>query len=426
ATLESRLPFIHFFDGFRTSHEVNKINVLSDSQIRQVINDDLVIAHRTRALNPDNPFIRGTAQNPDVYFQGRETVNPYYTRTPDVVESVMQHFAKLTGRKYRPFEYEGALDADRVVAIMGSGGETALETAQYLVGKGEKVGVLRVRLYRPFSVKHLFAVLPKTVTKLAVLDRCKEPGGMGEPLYQDLLSVFVEAFTQGMFPHMPRIVGGRYGLSSKEFTPGMAKAVFDELKQEQPKNHFTVGIVDDVTHSHLTYDPAFALDESGWTQALFYGLGADGTVGANKNSIKIIGESTDLYGQGYFVYDSKKSGARTVSHLRFGPQPIRAPYLIQQADFVAGHQFNFVDRVDMLSLARPGATFLLNSPYGPTEVWDHLPRSVQEALIRKKLHFFVIDANTVARKTGMGGRVNTIMQTCFFALSGVLPREEAI
>lgn len=426
ATLESRLPFIHFFDGFRTSHEVNKINVLSDEQIRLLINDDLVIGHRSRALNPDNPFIRGTAQNPDVYFQGRETVNPFYTRTPDVVEKVMQHFAKVTGRTYQPFEYTGAPDADRVVVVMGSGGETVIETAKYLVQQGEKVGVLHVRLYRPFSAKHLFAVLPNTVTRLAVLDRCKEPGGMGEPLYQDLLAAFVEAFTHGTYPIMPRIVGGRYGLSSKEFTPGMAKAVFDELKKDHPKNHFTVGIVDDVSHTHLVYDPSFSLDESSWTQALFFGLGADGTVGANKNSIKIIGESTNLYGQGYFVYDSKKSGARTVSHLRFGPDPIRAPYLIREADFVAGHQFNFVDRVDMLSLARTGATFLLNSPYGPEDVWAHLPQTVQEALIAKKLHFYVIDANTVARKTGMGGRVNTIMQTCFFALSGVLPREEAI
>lgn len=426
ATLESRIPFIHFFDGFRTSHEVNKINLLSDAQIRAMIQDDLVIAHRNRALNPDNPFIRGTAQNPDVYFQARETVNPFYAKTPDVVEKVMQEFATLTGRTYRPFEYEGAPDAERVVVIMGSGAETAIETARYLVQQGEKVGVLHVRLYRPFSAKHLLAVLPKTVNKLSVLDRCKEPGSMGEPLYQDILSVFVEAFTQGLFPQMPRIVGGRYGLSSKEFTPAMAKAVFDALNEAQPKNHFTVGIVDDVSQTHLAYEPDFALDESGWTQALFFGLGADGTVGANKNSIKIIGESTDLHGQGYFVYDSKKSGARTVSHLRFGPEPIRAPYLIREADFVAGHQFNFVERVDMLASARVGATFLLNSPHRPESVWEHLPRPVQESMIEKQIRFFVIDANAVARKTGMGGRVNTIMQTCFFALSGVLPREEAI
>lgn len=426
ATLESRLPFIHFFDGFRTSHEVNKLTLLQDAQIRAMVQDEAVIAHRRRALNPDNPFIRGTAQNPDVYFQGRETVNPFYAKTPDVVAQVMARFAEVTGRTYLPFEYRGAPDAERVVVIMGSGGETAEETAEFLVEQGEKVGVLLVRLYRPFSADYFLRVLPKTVRKIAVLDRCKEPGSSGEPLYQDVLSTFVEAFTSGLYPHMPRIIGGRYGLSSKEFTPGMAKAVFDELKADHPKNHFTVGIWDDVSHTSLNFDPEFALDESHWTQALFFGLGADGTVGANKNSIKIIGESTELFGQGYFVYDSKKSGARTVSHLRFGPKPIRAPYLIRKADFIAGHQFNFVDRVDMLSFARDGATFLLNSPFEADQVWNELPKPVQQAIIHKKLRVFVIDANTVARITGMGGRVNTIMQTCFFALSGVLPREEAI
>ena len=426
ATLESRIPFIHFFDGFRTSHEVNKITLLTDAQIRAMIDDDLVIAHRSRALNPDRPFIRGTAQNPDVYFQGRETSNPFYARTPEFMKRVMEKFAGLTGRAYRIFEYSGAPDAERVVVIMGSGGETATETSRMLEACGEKTGVLRVRLYRPFFGEQFLATLPPTVKKIAVLDRTKEPGSAGEPLYQDVLTVITEGFSAGKLAHMPFVAGGRYGLSSKEFTPAMVKAVFDELKKEKPKNHFTVGITDDVSFTHLEVDPYFTLDESGWKQALFFGLGADGTVGANKNSIKIIGENTDLHAQGYFVYDSKKSGAQTVSHLRFGPGPIRAPYLIRQADFIACHQFNFLEKVEMLSLAKTGATFLLNSPFGPEEVWDHLPCAVQRDIIDKKLRFFAIDASSVARETGMTGRINTIMQTCFFALAEVLPREEAI
>lgn len=426
ATLESRIPFIHFFDGFRTSHEVNKIFLLSDEQIRAMISDELVIAHRKRGLNPDNPFIRGTAQNPDVYFQGRETVNPYYARTSGVVADAMKKFEALTGRSYRPFDYQGAPDAERVIVIMGSGAETVGETVRNLQAGGEKVGVVQVRLFRPFSMAHLLEVLPDSVQLVAVLDRTKEPGASGEPLYQDIVTTLVEAYNQGLIPSMPRVTGGRYGLSSKEFTPAMVKAVFDELKKQRPLNHFTLGIHDDVGFTSLTVDPFFSLDESGWRQALFFGLGADGTVGANKNSIKIIGENTSLYAQGYFVYDSKKSGARTVSHLRFGSEPIRAPYLIGQADFIACHQFNFLEKVEMLPQAKPGATFLLNSPYDKDAVWNQLPQPVQQAILDKNIRFYVIDATQVARQTGMAGRINTIMQTCFFALSGVLPREEAI
>ncbi len=426
ATLESRIPFIHFFDGFRTSHEVNKMVLLSDEQIREMIDDELVIAHRQRALNPDNPFIRGTAQNPDVYFQGRETVNPFYAKTPAIMQAQMDKFAKLTGRKYRIFDYYGAPDAERVIILMGSGAETAIETAEALAVKGEKVGVVQVRLYRPFSVEHFIQALPPTVDAIAVLDRTKEPGAAGEPMYQDVVAALVESFTNRKIGNMPRVIGGRYGLSSKEFTPAMVKAVLDELKKDDPKSHFTVGIYDDVMHTSLAYDANFTLDESEWTQALFFGLGADGTVGANKNSIKIIGENTDLFAQGYFVYDSKKSGARTVSHLRFGPKPIRAPYLIRKADFVACHQFNFVEKVEMLAFSKPGGTFLLNSPFSADEVWNQLPRPVQKEIIQKQLKFYVIDATSVARDTGMSGRINTIMQTCFFALSGVLPREAAI
>ncbi|MFN7118200.1 MAG: pyruvate:ferredoxin (flavodoxin) oxidoreductase [Saprospiraceae bacterium] len=426
ATLESRIPFIHFFDGFRTSHEVNKIQLLSDEQIRAMIDDELVFAHRQRGLNPDNPFIRGTAQNPDVYFQGRETVNPFYAKTPAIVQAQMDKFTQLTGRSYKIFDYYGASDAEKVIIIMGSGAETAIETAKALVKNGEKVGVLQVRLYRPFSAENFINALPLTVQSIAVLDRTKESGALGEPMYQDVVSALTEAFWKNKINHLPKVIGGRYGLSSKEFTPAMVKAVFDELQKPQPKNHFTVGINDDVSFTSLDYDPNFTLDESQWTQALFFGLGADGTVGANKNSIKIIGENTELHAQGYFVYDSKKSGARTVSHLRFGPNPIRAPYLIQQADFVACHQFNFIEKVEMLSFAKKGATFLLNSPFGPEEVWRELPKHVQEAIIEKELKVYVIDATSVARDTGMSGRVNTIMQTCFFALSGVLPKDEAI
>lgn len=426
ASLRSRIPFVHFFDGFRTSHEVNKLELLSDEQIRAMVPDELVIAHRERALNPDRPFIRGTAQNPDVYFQGRETVNRFYNATPAIVEEVMNDFAKLTGRQYGLYEYTGAPDADRVIIIMGSGAETVSETVKYLNAKGAKLGMIQVRLFRPFSLDHFMAALPKSVKTMAVLDRTKESGAAGEPMYQDVLATLVEALQQGKIGKLPRIVGGRYGLSSKEFTPAMVKAVYDELAKEEPKNGFTVGINDDVTFTSLNYDPSFTLDETSWRQGLFFGLGADGTVGANKNTIKIIGENTDLYAQGYFVYDSKKSGARTVSHLRFGPQPIRAPYLISKADFIACHQFNFTQKVEMLDFASDGATFLLNSPYSKEEVWGKLPAHVQQTIIDKKIKVYVIDATIVARETGMSGRINTIMQTCYFALSGVLPREEAI
>ncbi|MFN7279030.1 MAG: pyruvate:ferredoxin (flavodoxin) oxidoreductase, partial [bacterium] len=411
ATLRSRIPFVHFFDGFRTSHEVNKLELIPDDQIASMIPDELVFAHRDRALDPDKPFIRGTAQNPDVYFQGRESVNPFYNVTPGIVEDVMNAFQALTGRGYRLFDYTGAPDAERVIIIMGSGGETVEETAKLLNSQGEKTGVIQVRLFRPFSNEHLLKALPANVTSIAVLDRTKEPGAVGEPLYQDVLASLVEGFQDGRLQRLPRLVGGRYGLSSKEFTPAMAKAVFDELKKSEPRNHFTVGINDDVTFTSLNYDPTFTLDESEWRQGLFFGLGADGTVGANKNSIKIIGENTDLFAQGYFVYDSKKSGARTVSHLRFGPRPIRAPYLISRADFIACHQFVFLQKVEMLEFAKEGATFLLNSSYGPDEVWDRLPASVQRLIIDRNIQMYVIDATAVARETGMTGRINTIMQT---------------
>ncbi|MBI1342939.1 MAG: pyruvate:ferredoxin (flavodoxin) oxidoreductase [Terrimonas sp.] len=426
ATLQSRIPIVHFFDGFRTSHEVNKLEMLSDEQIRSMMPDDLVLAHRQRGLNPEHPFIRGTAQNPDVYFQGRETVNTYYNKMPDIVNTVMKDFEKLTGRHYELFQYSGVADAEQLIIIMGSGGETVAETVKALNKTGEKTGVIQVRLYRPFSLEYLVNAIPQSVRSIAVLDRTKESGAAGEPMYQDVLATMVEALQQGKIKSLPNITGGRYGLSSKEFTPAMVKAVFDELKKPHPKNSFTIGIQDDITFSSLDYDPDYSLDESGWRQGLFFGLGADGTVGANKNTIKIIGENTDLYAQGYFVYDSKKSGARTVSHLRFGPEPIRAPYLITRADFIACHQFNFTEKVEMLAFANEGATFLLNSPYNKEEVWDKLTGQVQKDIIAKKLKFYVIDATTVARDTGMSGRINTIMQTCYFALSGVLPREDAI
>lgn len=427
ATLRSRIPFMHFFDGFRTSHEVNKLELIPDDIMKSMIPDEFVFAHRKRAMNPDHPFIRGTAQNPDVYFQGRETVNQFYDATPGIVDQVMKEFATLTGRKYELFDYTGAPDAKHIVVIMGSGGETVEETVNALNAGGEKTGVIQVRLYRPFSTKHFLQALPGTVETIAVLDRTKESGATGEPLYQDILAALVEAKQQGLISFIPHIIGGRYGLSSKEFTPAMVKGIYDELaKGVKAKNHFTIGINDDVTHTSLMYDDHYKLDESGWRQALFFGLGADGTVGANKNSIKIIGENTDLYAQGYFVYDSKKSGARTVSHLRFGPHPIKAPYLITSADFIACHQFNFTEKVEMLHLLKPGGIFLLNSPYPRELVWDQLPGNVQQEIISKKISFYIIDATAVARDTGMSGRINTIMQTCFFALSGVLPKEEAI
>ena len=423
ATMEARVPFLHFFDGFRTSHEVNKIEQLGQEDIRAMVDDNLVQAHRARALSPDRPVLRGTAQNPDVYFQARETVNPYYQVCPDIVQKYMDKFAALTGRSYHLFDYEGAPDAERVIVVMGSGAETVADTAAYLMGHGEKVGVVKVRLYRPFSMKHFLKALPATVKTITVLDRCKEPGSSGEPLYLDVVAAISEG---GASDPKPRILGGRYGLSSKEFTPAMAKGVFDEMLKDTPKNHFTVGIYDDVTHNSIDYDPEFHIEMPQTVRCVFWGLGADGTVGANKNSIKIIGEETDNFAQGYFVYDSKKSGSVTISHLRFGTKPIRAPYLISQANFVACHQFSFLERYDVLKYAAPGAVFLLNSIYGPDQVWDNLPREVQQAIIDKKLRFYVIDAYEVAAQTGMGGRINTIMQTCFFAISNVLPREQAI
>ncbi|RMG97693.1 MAG: pyruvate:ferredoxin (flavodoxin) oxidoreductase [Chloroflexi bacterium] len=428
STLEARVPFLHVFDGFRTSHEINKVAVIPDDVIRTMINDDLVRAHRERGLNPEHPFIRGTAQNPDVFFQARESVNPYYLACPGIVQKVMDKFAGLTGRQYHLFDYVGAPDAERVIVLMGSGAETAAETAVFLANQGEKVGVIKVRLYRPFDVQAFVSALPATTKAIAVLDRTKEPGATGEPLYLDVVSAVTEALADGNAPFttMPRIIGGRYGLSSKEFNPGMVKAIFDELTKPKPKKHFTIGIIDDVTHTSLDWDKTFNIEPENTVRAVFYGLGSDGTVGANKNSIKIIGEETENHAQGYFVYDSKKAGAVTVSHLRFGKQPIHAPYLIQSANFIACHQFNFLERYDILKLAAPGATFLLNSPYGPDEVWDHLPRSLQQTIIDKKIRFFVVDGYRVARETGLGRRINTVMQTCFFALSGVLPTEEAI
>jgi pyruvate-ferredoxin/flavodoxin oxidoreductase len=428
ASLESRVPFLHFFDGFRTSHEVSKIEQLTTDDLRALIDEDLVRAHRDRALSPDRPVLRGSAQNPDVFFQAREAVNPFYLACPAIVEQVMEKFARQVGRRYRLFDYVGAPDAERILILMGSGAEAAHETVEYLTARGEKVGLIKVRLYRPFSTEHLLAALPETATAIAVLDRTKEPGATGEPLYTDVVTALSEAAAAGKLPlaRFPRIIGGRYGLSSKEFTPAMIKAVFDELAKDRPKNHFTVGIKDDVTLNSLEYDPAFSTEDPATIRAIFYGLGSDGTVSANKNSIKIIGEETDYYAQGYFVYDSKKAGAITISHLRFGPKPIRSTYLISKASFVACHQFSFLERMDVLKAAEPGATFLLNSIYGPEEVWDHLPRRVQEQIISKRLKFYVIDAYKVAREVGLGVRINTIMQTCFFAISGVLPRDEAI
>jgi pyruvate-ferredoxin/flavodoxin oxidoreductase len=428
ATLRARVPFLHFFDGFRTSHEVAKLEVLLDDDLRALVDDELVRAHRARALTPERPVIRGTAQNPDIYFQAREASNPYYLACPRIVQDAMDTLAARVGRRYRLFDFVGAPDAERVVVLMGSGAEAAEETVERLVARGEKVGVLKVRLFRPFSGEYFVGALPPTVRTLAVLDRTKEPGSAGEPLYLDVVAAVAEAVAAGAAPfaEAPRTIGGRYGLSSKEFTPAMVKAVFDEAAQARPRNHFTVGIHDDVTRTSLDWDPAFSAEDPDTVRAIFYGLGADGTVGANKNSIKIIGEETAHHAQGYFVYDSKKSGSVTVSHLRFGPRPIRSTYLIERATFVACHQFSFLDRFDVLQAAEPGAVFLLNSPYGPDAVWGHLPRTVQRQIIAKRLRFFVIDGHRVARETGMGGRVNTIMQTCFFAISGVLPREEAI
>ena len=426
ASLESRIPFLHFFDGFRTSHEVAKIEQLTVEDMRGMLDEDLVQAYRLRSLSPDRPVLRGSAQNPDVFFQAREAVNPYYLSCPKIVQNAMDRFAKLVGRQYHLCDYTGAVDAERVIMMMGSGTEAAEETVEHLNGTGEKVGLLKVRLYRPFSVEHFISALPPAVKSLAILDRTKEPGATGEPLYVDAVTALSEGVAAGQIKSMPRVIGGRYGLSSKEFTPAMVKAVFDELKKGQSKNHFTIGIIDDVTRTSLDYDPEFSTESPDTVRAVFYGLGSDGTVGANKNSIKIIGEDTDFYAQGYFVYDSKKAGAMTVSHLRFGSKPIRSTYLITRANFVACHQFSFVERFEVLKLAQPGATFLLNSPYGPEEVWDRLPITMQQEIITKNLRFFAINADKVAESAGMGRRINTIMQTCFFAISGVLPREEAI
>ncbi|MFV1949671.1 MAG: pyruvate:ferredoxin (flavodoxin) oxidoreductase [Anaerolineales bacterium] len=431
ASLESRIPFLHFFEGFRISHEINKVEMLSDEVLAELISEEAVLAHRSRALNPDKPVLRGTAQNPDVFFQARETVNPYYDKAPEIVQEVMDKFKKLTGREYKLYDYEGAEDADRVIVIIGSGGEAVAETAKFLLkNEGEKVGVVRVRLYRPFSIKHFLNSLPATTKIIAALDRTKEPGALGEPLYQDVITAVTEGMNEGIAPFKtaPKVIGGRYGLSSKEFTPGMVKGIFDEMKKKLPKNHFTIGIYDDVTHSSLEFDPCYLIESDEVIRSVFFGLGSDGTVSGNKNSIKIIGDQTENFAQGYFVYDSKKAGAKTISHLRFGPEPIKAPYIIEvnQADFVACHQFNFLEQFDMVKYVKPGGTFLLNSIYGPDETWQHLPVDVQERLLEKEADFYVIDAYKVAEEVGLGTRINTVMQTCFFAISGVLPKDRAI
>ncbi len=431
ATLRGKIPFVHFFDGFRTSHELMKVELIDDETIGAMVNTGYLIEHRNRALTPDRPVLRGTSQNPDVYFQGRETVNPYYEALPGIVQETMDQLAELTGRRYHLFDYFGASDAERVVILMGSGAEAVEETVEDMLGQGEKVGMVRVRLYRPFSVEHLMAAIPASAQAVAVLDRCKEPGSAGEPLYKDVVTAFAEHLAGGgeKFAALPRIVGGRYGLSSKEFTPGMIRAVFDNLKQSQPKNHFTIGIHDDLCHTSLEWQAdARNRDMEGVVQCLFYGLGSDGTVSANKNTLKILGEETDQFVQGYFVYDSKKAGAVTVSHLRFSPRPIRASYLIGdgEASFIGCHQPQFVERFNLLEKAAPGCVFLLNTSASPEEVWSTLPRTLQEEMLEKQVKLWVIDAYEVARRTGMGRRINTIMQTCFFAISGVLEREEAI
>ena len=427
ATLEARVPFIHFYDGFRISHEVNKIEQLTEDDVKAMIDMDLVNAHRQRALSPERPKLRGTAQNPDVFFQAREACNPFYAACAGIVQKHMDKFAALTGRQYHLFDYTGAADADRVIVIMGSGIGVVEETVDKLISQGEKVGVLKVRLFRPWDSDAFVAALPKSVKKIAVLDRTKEPGAAGEPLYQDVVTALSESWAahsgNGSFPH---VIGGRYGLSSKEFTPAMVAGVYHELTKEQPKRQFTVGIVDDVTNLSLDYDPDFSTEKDDVVRAVFFGLGSDGTVSANRNSVKIVGENTPLHAQGYFVYDSRKAGSVTTSHVRFSPRPIKGSYLVHRANFVACHQFHFLERIDMLSMADPGATFLLTSPYGPEEVWDHLPAEVQKQIIDKKLKLYVVDAFKVARETEMGVRINTIMQTCFFKLADVIPPEEAI
>jgi pyruvate-ferredoxin/flavodoxin oxidoreductase len=422
STLESRVPFLHFFDGFRTSHEVNKIEQLSEDDVKTMIDMDLIQAHRDRALNPDAPKLRGTAQNPDVFFQAREACNTYYDKVPGIVQGVMDKFAKLTGREYHLFDYFGAPDADRVIVAMCSGAGVVEEAVDYLVGKGEKVGLVKIRLYRPFNTKAFVDALPKSVKTIVALDRTKEPGAIGEPMYLDLVTAIAENWSGDL----PRVVGGRYGLSSKEFTPAMVKAIFEEAAKAEPKNHFTIGINDDVTNLSLEYDPSFSTEGDDVTRAIFFGLGSDGTVGANKNSVKIVGENTSLYAQGYFVYDSKKAGSVTVSHLRFSPRPIKGSYLVSKANFIACHQSVFIDKLDMLATAVEGATFLLNSPFGPDEVWDTIPVETQKQILDKKIKLFVVDAYRVAREAEMGVRINTVMQTCFFKLANVLPEAEAI
>jgi len=428
ATLESRVPFLHFFDGFRTSHEIQKIAMLTDDNLRDMIDPAAVTAHRERALTPDHPVVRGTAQNPDTFFQAREAANPFYLACPGFLEKAMDRFARITGRPYRLFEYVGHPQAKRVMVIMGSGAETAHETVERLARDGEEVGVLKVRLYRPFSVEHFLAAIPASARSIAVMDRTKEPGSIGEPLFLDVVAALHEGLAAGSSPFakQPTVIGGRYGLASHEFTPAMVKAVFDELNQARPKPHFTVGINDDVTKLSLPVSGEFDIEPDDVFRAVFFGLGADGTVGANKNSIKIIGEETDFNTQGYFVYDSKKSGAITISHLRFGPRPIRSAYLIRRANFVACHQFQFLERFDIVSYAKEGGVLLLNAPFEVDAVWTHLPREVQQQIHERKLRVYVIDAYRAAREAGMGGRINTVMQTCFFAISGVLPREQAI
>jgi len=420
ATLASRVPFVHFFDGFRISHEVSKIEELTAEDMRAMIDDEAVLAHRRRAMSPDQPTLRGTAQNPDVFFQGRESCNPYYDACPGIVQKTMDKFASLTGRQYHLFDYEGPEDAERVIVIMGSAADAAHETVQALEAAGEKVGLVKAHLYRPFSIEHFVDALPPTVKAVAAMDRTKESGAPGDPLYLDVLNAVVESGRD------IKVVAGRYGLGSKEFTPAMVKRVFDELAAEKPRNHFTIGIEDDLTGTSLDYDPSFSTESGDVVRAMFYGLGSDGTVGANKNSIKIIGENTDNYAQGYFVYDSKKAGAITVSHLRFGPRVIRSSYLVREANFIGVHQFSFLEKYDVLATAVEGATVLLNAPYGPDEVWQKLPRSFQQAVIDKKLKLYSINAYEVSKATGMGARINTIMQTCFFYLSGILPQDEAI
>jgi pyruvate-ferredoxin/flavodoxin oxidoreductase len=426
ATLATRVPFVHFFDGFRTSHELNTIELLSDDDLLALVPAELVRAHRGRALTPEHPFIRGTAQNPDVYFQARETVNPFYAAVPGAVQDAMDGLAARTGRQYHIMDYTGHPEAERVIVVMGSAAETIGETVTYLCAHGERVGVLQVRLFRPFPAQALLDALPASAGRIAVLDRTKEPGSSGEPLFLDVVAALAEAHTGGERTVMPLVTGGRYGLSSKELTPGMVAGVFAELARERPRRRFTIGITDDVSGLSLPYDPALDIEPPGTIRAVFFGLGSDGTVGANKNTIKILGAEENLNAQGYFVYDSKKSGSQTVSHLRFGPQPIRAPYLVRQASFVGCHHFGLLDRVDVLGLAAPGATLLLDCRQPPDEVWDALPRPVQEKILAKRIEVYAIDAGQIAREAGLAGRTNTVLQTCFFAISGVLPREEAI